>query len=163
WWREIWIFSPILATWAVRIASKSACGFAASARATSSQKARKDSLRPTKSVSQLISTRTPTRAPGWMDWAMTPSFASRDAFFAAVISRFVFGARLGDYLDEQGQNQAHRADGVVVAGNRIRGLVGITIRVHQRHQRNLQTAGLSDRIVLPFDIHHEHRCRKLLH
>ena len=41
-----------------------AWGLASKARATSSQNARKPSLRATKSVSQLISTRMPARAPG---------------------------------------------------------------------------------------------------
>ena len=70
-------------------ASRSVLGSARSLRATSSQNARKPSLRATKSVSQLISTRMPARAPGWMLWAITPSLASREAFLAAEAAPFL--------------------------------------------------------------------------
>src|SRR5882724_5659211 len=89
WWREILMFSPIRATAATRSPSRSAFGSVASFRAVSSQKARKVSFLATKSVSQLISTSTPTREPARICWAMTPSFASRPAFLAAVATPFL--------------------------------------------------------------------------
>src|SRR5437016_5650771 len=89
WWREIFMFSPSRATAAIRPASRSAFGSVASFRAASSQKARKVSFFATKSVSQLISTSTPTREPGRTCWAMTPSLASRPAFLAAVATPFL--------------------------------------------------------------------------
>ena len=70
--RGILMFSRSLATAASRSASRFALGSVASFLTTSSQKARKSSLRATKSVSQLISTRTPRCPPGAMYWAITP-------------------------------------------------------------------------------------------
>src|SRR5204862_5899083 len=45
--------------------------------------------RATKSVSELISTKTPRRPPGAIYWAMTPSLASRVALETAVAAPFL--------------------------------------------------------------------------
>ena len=82
------MFSPIFATTATRSASKIRVRIRRKFPGDVVAERAEAVILATKSVSQLISTSTPTLAPGAMCCAMTPSFAARLAFFSAEACLF---------------------------------------------------------------------------
>ena len=91
---------------------------------------------------------------------------SRRGFFRRRTAR-TFGLKLRlrqhDGLADGGQNHADGPDGVVVRGNGKIHQVGIAIRVHDGHERQLEFARLGDGVVLAFDVHNKHRGGNLVH
>jgi hypothetical protein len=69
------------------------------------------------------------------------------------------GDPVGDHTGQQGDG----ADGVVVAGDRVVDLVGVTVGVEDRDDRDVELARLVDGEVLLLGVHDPHRRRRALH
>src|SRR5947208_174010 len=181
WWRETLMFSPIFATAATRSASRSALGSMASFLATSSQKALNVSFLAMKSGSRWkgplasIGNKFLSRSGRCSDRSSNQRrvlCSSRDDRFnrrrflrwtPPRILGFVFSARLTDRLSNDAQDEAHRANGVVITGNRIIDKLRIAVCIHDGDNGNFQPSGFRHGVVLAFDVHDKHGWRITIH
>src|SRR3990172_78386 len=79
--------------------------------------------------------------------------------FLRHLAQWHLGARFGNHIHQGPRDQGHRANGVVVAGDRHGNQVRVRVGVYDGDDRNPQLVRLGDRDALFLGIHHEQRAR----
>ena len=90
-------------------------------------------------------------------WRSAPLRSPRGSGRRGGIFPSQFRLRFGDGVGDHAGDEFDGANRVIVAGDRVCGLIGITIGVHDGNDRNIEALRLVDGDGLALDVDHEHR------
>lgn len=98
---------------------------------------------------------------GWCGWRCRGG--GRVIRHLAGMFGLVFSAGLGDSLGHGVQDEPNRADGVIVAGDRVVDEVRVAVGVDDGDDGDVESAGFGDGVMFAFDIDDEHGLRMAVH